>query len=156
MFKFITLLFIIDIFSFAYMAYILSFCVKGVRFLTYANNIMIENNDIREVEILRNSDIPILREYLLSVKGMLYFILVTMTINVSIIFFIIFPELYETIWWSIMKWVAAAANASIILSFHTWGEIKAHINAICNSYNVIIQSYGYIKEYEENDNDSLK
>jgi hypothetical protein len=138
------------------MVYILLFSVKAVRFLTYAKNVMLENDDVEEAEILTNNDIPILREYLLSVKGMLYFIILTMGVNVTMTSFIIFPELYETSAWFIMKWLAAMTNASIILSFHSWGEIKAHINAICNSYNVIMESYDHIKEYEENGNDSLK
>jgi len=154
MLGFILLLLLINIISFTYIVHVILYNVKGLHFLEYAKSFLLENEEIDEVKILVNNDIPLFKDYLLASKGMLYFVIITIFINMFIVLFVIFPIMHKPAAWIIITWTAALTNAFIILSFHSYHNIKVKINATCESYNVLMQAYDYIKEYEDDNNDS--
>lgn len=155
MITFIVILLLANIMTIAYMISIMLYNAKGLRFLTYANDVLSENDDTEESEILTTKDIPILQESFQASKGMFYFSTLTLLVDLTILLFAIVPELQATIEWMFISCLAALANSFIIIAFPSFMNIKLKINVTCESYNMLIQAYEHIEEYEEDNNDSV-
>lgn len=149
-----SLLFIINMAAYVYTVHVFLFGAKGLRFLEYAKGVLLENDDVGEIDKLTKTDIPTVFDYLLSAKNMLYFIMVTMLVNMIMLSAIIFPVLFATNGWTITILAAGISNSFVIISFNAYRKMKMRINATCESYNVLIQSYQFVEECEEKDNDS--
>ena len=140
--------------SMGYSIHILFYNKKGLRFLEHVKGVMLENDDVDELAELTEEDIPVLEEQLYATKGMLYLASTTILINSIGTIFAVLPSLQVTTGWTIIMWTMALSNSFVMLSLFSFSKVKAHINATCESYNLILQSYEHIKEYEENNNDS--
>jgi hypothetical protein len=147
------LLIVLNITAYVYTVHVFLFGAKGLKFLKHAESVLLENNDVDEVDKLK-ADVPVIFDYLLSAKSMLYFIMMTMLVNMLMLSAAIFPVLFATTGWNILMLAAGITNSFVLISFRAYRIMKININATCESYNVLIQSYQYISEYEENDNDS--
>lgn len=147
---FIIAIIVVNIAIMLYLTHVFFYNKKGLIFLNYSKDVIIENNDSEELEKLVKGDIPAYIETLHAIKGMLYFIFITLNINIIMIIFSLLPSLQTTMTWTVLIWTAAASNAFIIISFNSFIQLKRIINATCESYNVLIQSYEHVKEYENN------
>jgi len=152
---FIVILLLANIMTIAYMISIMLYNAKGLRFLTYANDVLLENDDTEESEILTTKDIPILQESFQASKGMFYFSTLTLLVDLTILLFAIVPELQATPAWLFISWLATLTNSFIIIIFPSFTKIKLETNVTCESYNMLIQAYEHIEEYEEDNNDSV-
>ena len=151
MIEFVTLLIIFNIVSFVYVFHVLMYTVKGIHFLDYARNFFLENNEDVEVDCINENDMPAFHDHLLATKGMLYFLIITIMVNLTLMLFALVPELLVTTAGTITKWAAAALNAFNVIALRGFSMVKIDVNATCEGYNVVIQSYDYIEEGEEDD-----
>jgi len=152
---FIAILIIMNIVALIYIIHVLRYIVRGLLFLTYAKGILIKNEELNEVQKITDEDLPLFANFLLGTKGMGYFIIITIFINLITMLFGIWPEVtVTTITWALITGTVAVLNAFIIVSFNSFTSVKTAINAVCEAYNVLLQSYDHIEEYEENNNDS--
>ena len=154
MLEIVVILLIVNVISIAITINVLLYNIKGLEFLEYVKGVLSENDETEELETLTKEDIPLLYDSLLGLKGMIYFAFLTIVVNFVVILFVLFPELYVTTAWTVMMWVGAMMNATVILSFSSFAYTKAQINAICEAYNVLLESYKHMEEYEEKNNDS--
>jgi len=152
---FIVILLLANIMTIAYTINIMLYNVKGLRFLTYANDVLLENDDTAESEILITKDTPILQESFEASKGMFYFSTLTLLVDLTILLFAIVPELQATTGWLFISWMAVLTNSFIIIALPSFMGIKLKIDVTCESYNMLIQAYEHIKEYEEDNNDGV-
>ncbi len=153
---FVGMLVIANIWAAVYSLRLLIYSMNGLKFLEHVYGILLKNEEPREVELLRTQDAPIFAQMIISIRNVLYFIFLTICINFVVGLFALFPMMMLTSGWTIMIWTAAIGNAFVLISIRPFSEIKYIINATCESYNVLIQSFEHIKEYEENNNDSVE
>ena len=135
-----------------YLTHIIAYHLESLSFLKYVNEIMVENGDEKESDKLIKNDIPLYVESTLITRGMLYFVI--SILNLDILLFIIpwFSLFQTTMIWDILIWVSVLSNSFIIITINYFRKLKIYINATCEANNVLIQSYEYLKESEDNNN----
>ncbi len=153
---FVVILVIANIWATVYSVRLLIYSMSGLKFLEHVYQILLKNDEAKEVELLTMQDAPIFAQTIISIRNVLYFIFLTICVNFVVGLFALFPVLMLTSGWTIIIWMAAISNAFVLISVRPFSEIKYFINATCESYNVLIQSFEHIKEYEENNNDSAE
>jgi len=151
---FIGILVVMNISAVVYTMYTLTYSFKGLQFLEYAYDALRKHDENKEAELISTRDAPLFAGTILAIKNLLFFIMLSTLVNFMVGLFAFFPLLMLTGAWTIMIWMAAISNAFVIVSILPFPKIKHTINAICESYNVLIQSFEHVKEYEETNNDS--
>lgn len=152
----ITLLLIMNFAALIYIIRVFQNTLRGKDFLNYAKGMLSENDEFIEVGAITNIHLPLFEKFLLGTKTMMYFIVMTILINLITILFGIYPELAVSTAWPFITGVTAILNAFIIISFKLFINAKAIINATCEAYDVLLKSYDYIKEYTGDDNVGVK
>lgn len=150
----IILLSVMNIMVMIYCIHLFRYHVKALKFLRNAVNVITENGELDELEDLTELFIPTYIKTKYATKGMLYFAYVTLMLNVTFFLMATLPSEQSTIIWSILIYPVVGSNAFIIVAFNSFIELKVNVNATCESYDVLIQSYKHVKEYEDNNNDS--
>jgi len=137
-----------------YVTNVLLLNLKGLKFLRDSKLKFIENDDEELAQEVTERAIPLLLYYNDGIRGMFYILFSTSIANFILLMLSTMPWLYGSFIWTFVALAAAALNAYILISFRQWIIIKRNINVICEEYNVMVQSYNFIEEYEGKDNDS--
>ncbi len=146
---FMLLLTTIDILVIVYLIHVLKYNIEGLKFLVYAERVISENDDPEQLEVLTKKDIPLYVETIFAIKIMMYFVFATLNLGIVVFLFSSFPEIQTNILWSVISLIMLASNAFIIITIRTFMYLKISINSTCEAYNLLIQSYEYMKEYED-------
>lgn len=135
-----------------YLKNIIAYHLDALSFLKTSAKVMIENDDEPEHNKVIMEDIPVYLETSVITQVMLYFVI--SILNLDIVLFILswFSLFQTTIIFDILIWVSVLSNAFIVITINYFRKLKIYINATCEAVNVLIQSYEYLKESEDNNN----
>lgn len=127
---------------------------KGLWFLLYTKDVIIENNDEEELKELTETHIPEYIHLLEITKTTAWIVYMILHVNAVMLILTLFPSMQDTFLWYIMIPVIGTINAFNAVCFRSFAQLKIHINAICESYDVLIKSYEHVKEYENNNDNT--
>lgn len=136
---------------FGYMIYVFVFNVKALNFLQQARRVILEHDDIEECRAIE-SDIASYISSKGNVKSMIGIVFITLAVNLFTYLFAIIPQAQLTSEWQSIYIMSSIFTAYIMSTFSAYPELKSNINATCYSYALVLQSYKYVKEYEDNNN----
>lgn len=151
---FVASMIVMNIGVIAYLVYIFKYHIRGLNFLIHAEKIISKNDEPEQLEIISNNDIPLYTETMYATKGMIYFVFATFNVNIILFLLSLLHGIETTTLWMILSWVMIGSNAFILISLNSFSKLKISINATCEAYNVLIQSYEYMKEYEDNNDNT--
>lgn len=129
------------------------FAKRGISYLQSARQIIFENNDKEEFDNISKDTSAIIETMpIMYYDTFLGFIV--LCINIITYFFTLVPEAQLLHSWDILIYMASIGSAYIFLHVQAITKLRYTINGICGSYDIILESYKFVKEYEEKDNDS--
>jgi len=137
-----------------YYMYLILYVKKGIRFLNNTKEIIFQHKDKEEFDKIATIDIPILINLKMVMYCEIFLTFILLSINMVFYLFTLVPESQSTNVYTFLMYISSIGTAYIFISSWKYFNLQYSVNAICGSYYIILESYKYIKEYEDKDNDS--
>ncbi len=128
--------------------------LKGLKFLKHTYSVLKKHGEDSEADTISRIDAPAFKETQTSLKSVIVILIIAVICNISMFRFPLTPELYLTLSYSIMSWVAAIINGYVIISLLAYFPLRTKVDFTCEQYNIFLQSFKYTKEYEDNNDNT--
>ncbi len=116
------------------------YTLRGRHFLQHTHTELVELGETQAARDLENLSLPFFNNVSALIRASSQLVFLVIGTNAVFAMFAIYPELQNTVAWTIMMVMSAISNAFVLMSAQNFHKFRYYTNMNCNHYENLLRA----------------